>query len=111
MLSIIILIFILMLFLVLAVREKARLRLYREKDWSMIGDSKPSPLSEALVNIIGVAGGIYLSLVVLTTFIELQLPHRVEVAGVSLEPLATLSIILALVQPFIYRVVAAWRKI
>lgn len=100
-----------LLMLVLSVRERVRLRRYREKDWSAIGEGRPSPLSEALANLIGVAGGIYLSLVVMTTFVELEIPHRVQLAGLSLEPLATLSIVLALLQPYAVRFISAWRRI
>lgn len=94
-----------------SVRERVRQRLYRDKDWTAIGESKSSPLSEALGNLVGVAGGIYLSLVVVTTFVELQLPHRVQMAGLSLEPLATVSILMALLQPFLQKVLIAWRKV
>lgn len=111
MVSSLIFISIVFLLLVFSVRERVRLRRYREKDWSIIGEGRPSPLSEALANLIGVAGGIYLSLVVLSTFVELEVPHRVLVAGLNLEPLATLSILLAILQPFLMRFAAAWRRI
>lgn len=104
----IIIVFILVVF---SVRERVRLRTYREKDWSAIGESKTSPLSQALANLVGVAGGIYLSLVVVATFMELELPQRVQVGGLSLEPLAAISVLMALAQPYLQRVVNAWRRI
>lgn len=95
---------------VCSVRERVRLRAYREKDWSAIGETKSSPISQAIANLIGVAGGIYLSMILLCTFIELELPERVSVGAYSIEPLAAVSIIVALVHPYMQRVVQAWRK-
>lgn len=96
---------------ILSIRERMRLRFYREKDWSSIGETLPSPLAQALANLVGVAGGIYLSLVMLTTFLDLHVPERVKVGQLSLEPLATVSFALALLQPFLNRVIIAWRKV
>jgi hypothetical protein len=102
---------ILFLLVVFSVRERIRLRLYREKDWGVIGEGKVSPLSQALANLVGVAGGIYLSLVVLVSFLEVQLPPCLQIGPVSVEPLAVVSFSLALLQPFALRVFWAWRKI
>ena len=99
------------LLVIISVRERNRQRLFREKDWSFIGEGKSSPLSEALANLIGVAGGIYLSLVVLTAFLELQLPERIHLGRLSLEPLAASSILMALAQPYLQRVLSAWRRL
>jgi len=102
---------IVLLMIIFSVRERVKQYRYREKDWGSIGESKSSPLSQAIANLVGVAGGIYLSLVLLCNFIELQLPVRVCLGQFSLEPLATISIIVALAQPFLQRVIQAWRKI
>lgn len=96
---------------VLSVRERIKLYSYREKDWGTLGESKSSPLSMALTNLYGVAGGIYLSLVLICTFVELQLPERVHLGQFSLEPLAAISITMALVQPYFQKVFQVWRKI
>ncbi|MCL6638450.1 MAG: hypothetical protein K6T80_02050 [Firmicutes bacterium] len=95
---------------VLSLRERVRHRLARDKDWSAIGETRASPLALAITNMIGVAGGIYLTLVVLVAFLELQVPARVQVAGLSLEPLAAVSFALAIVQPYMYRIIEAWRR-
>ncbi|OPX86237.1 MAG: hypothetical protein A4E53_03147 [Pelotomaculum sp. PtaB.Bin104] len=102
---------IVLLLVLLSVKERIFLCRYREKNWEAIGESKSSPFSQALVNLIGVAGGIYLSLVLLCTFLELDLPMRVNLGRYSLEPLATISIILAIAQPYFQKVVMAWRRI
>ncbi|MCL6559084.1 MAG: hypothetical protein K6U74_09835 [Firmicutes bacterium] len=111
MVSVIIFVLIVLILVVLSVRERMRNRYYRDKDWGGIGETVSSPLSQAMANLIGVAGGIYLSLVVLTTFLELEVPERVQVGQLSVEPLATVSFALALLQPFFNRVILAWRKI
>ncbi|MDD4168942.1 MAG: hypothetical protein PHD36_01550 [Desulfotomaculaceae bacterium] len=102
---------ILLLLVIISVKQRIFLQRYREKNWEVIGESKSSPLSKALVNLIGVAGGIYLSLVLLCTFLELELPMRVRLGRYSMEPLATISIALAIVQPYFQKVVMTWRKI
>lgn len=100
------------LFLVgISVRERVLLYKYREKDWGAIGEGKSSPLSQALANLVGVAGGIYLSLVVIATFMEVQLPERIHLGELSMEPLAAVSILMAVAQPYMQRIISAWRKI
>jgi len=88
---------------VFSVRERMRLIRCRDKDWDVIGESKSSPLSRALTNLLGMAGGIYLSMVLLVTFLEANIPEQVNIGTVSLEPLATISILLAIVQPFVLK--------
>jgi hypothetical protein len=111
MLSGIILIIAILLLVSISVRERVLLYRYREKDWSAIGEGKSSPLSQALANLVGVAGGIYLSLVVIATFIEVQLPERIHLGGLSMEPLAAVSILMAIAQPYMQRIIGAWRRI
>lgn len=109
--SVIILTVIVLVLVGFSLKERVRHRLARDKDWSVIGESRASPLTLALTNLIGMAGGIYLTLVVLITFLELQLPARVQVGSVTLEPLATISFGLSIVQPYFYRFITAWRRV
>lgn len=97
--------------IIFSVRERVRLRLLREKDWGSIGETRSSQISQALANLVGVAGGIYLTLLVMATFLELQLPERLELGGVSMEPLAAFSVIISLAQPFFVRAANAWRRL
>lgn len=59
----------------------------------------PSPLAEAMRQLVGVAGGIYLSLVMLVSFLGIDLPQAFCFLDLMLDPLAVLSILLACVQP------------
>ncbi|MBQ1188572.1 MAG: hypothetical protein IIX62_05780 [Peptococcaceae bacterium] len=60
-----------------------------------------SPFAEAVRQLVGVAGGIYLSLVMLTGFLGLNLPERVIIQQMELDPLALFAIGLACVQPML----------
>jgi hypothetical protein len=111
MLSGIILIIVILILVSISVRERILLYKYREKDWSVIGEAKASPLSQALANLLGVAGGIYLSLVVIATFMEIDLPERIHLGGLSMEPLAAVSILMAVAQPYMQKIINAWRRI
>lgn len=98
------------LLVVLSIRERVQLMSRRDKNWDAIGEAKSSPLSRALTGLVGTAGGIYLSLVLLQTFLELEVPPDVQLGGVALEPLAAVSIVLAIIQPFAMRFVALARR-
>jgi hypothetical protein len=78
--------------------------LTRSKSWDTIGESKASPVSNALANLVGTAGGIYLSVVMLITFLELDVPSKVEFLHINLEPLAAISLLIAIVQPFLMKI-------
>ncbi len=67
-----------------------------------------SPLAEAMRQLVGVAGGIYLSLVMLTGFLGMHLPERIAMGQIELDPLAVLAIVLACVQPL---ALALWHRI
>lgn len=81
------------------------------KEWDVIGESKSSALSESLAGLVGTAGGIYLSLIMLTTFLEIDLPSRVSLSGVSLEPMAAISFILAILSPYINRMFQGLKRL
>lgn len=95
--------------LVLSVKERLRNRSLKERAWEGM-ETKSSPLSEALTGLIGTAGGIYLSMVMLFTFMELDVPKKVEFLQIGLEPLAAISFSLAIAQPFFTRVRQMYRK-
>lgn len=65
-------------------------------------EAKASPLSIAVQEIIATAGGIYLSLVMVVSFLKLDIPEKVNMATISLDPLAFAAILLAIVQPFFF---------
>ena len=97
--------------IILSLKERVRQRYLREKDWGFIGEAKSSRISQALTNLIGVAGGIYLTLVILAAFLELQVPERVTYGQISLEPLAAVSIFISLAQPYFIWAVNTWKRL
>lgn len=61
-------------------------------------EPRTTPLSEALGRLIGNAGGLYLSMVLLLTFLGYDPPERIMFGNLELEPLASLAMVLALAQ-------------
>ena len=61
-----------------------------------------SPMSRAIQTTVGYAGGIYMTLVMLVSFLQIEVPDSVVIAKeVRVEPLAFIAVILALIQPFL----------
>ncbi|WP_206809834.1 hypothetical protein [Paradesulfitobacterium ferrireducens] len=81
----------------------------RERKFYSMWRSKPtqSPLSTALAQLVGTAGGIYLSLELLFSFLKLPEDWWSSSAFI-VEPLAAASLVLAIVQPFVLRL---WRNV
>ncbi len=93
---------------VLSAREKAR---QRDREISLIlGRDLPppreTPLSQGLVDLVAVAGGIYLSLIMVASFVGYELPQRVAFLNGKIDPIAAVSVVLALVEPFVSRLIA-----
>ncbi len=59
-----------------------------------------SPVSRAIQATVGYAGGIYITLVMLASFLQVEVPDKVIVIDqITVEPLAFVAVMLALVQP------------
>jgi len=63
----------------------------------------PGAISQGLTYLVGMAGGIYISLIALTSFLRLTFPETVYILGVSVDPLAIASLLLALIQPWLLK--------
>ncbi|MFZ5943647.1 MAG: hypothetical protein ACOYVD_06035 [Bacillota bacterium] len=101
----ILIIAIIILFIYFAVRSKIYLnRMYRKE----LPEAVDSPLSQALTQLLGIAGGIYLSLVMLSSFLGLEMPNKTSFLDITLDPLALFSLIITILQPIILRL---WRNI
>ncbi|MFA5383432.1 MAG: hypothetical protein WC364_01975 [Eubacteriales bacterium] len=88
----------------LSIRERMKLSFFRERSWETLSEGRSSPFSNAVLNLVGFAGGIYLSLVMLLDFMKFQIPDRVQIGHMEIEPLAGLSITLAVIQPFLINI-------
>lgn len=94
--------FLLGLGIIISIWRRQYFRMYRSVSTS-------SPLSNAVTELVGTAGGIYLSLELLFSF--LQLPDNWWSESVFIvEPLAAVSLVLAIIQPFIHQLWIKFRK-
>ena len=66
-------------------------------------ETRASPLSMAIQELVGTAGGIYLAIITLTSFLKLDVPDKVSLVSVDLDPLALSAIGAALIQPLVMR--------
>lgn len=93
--STIVLMVLLMILLCLAVKMRVGNNQYRANQCETID----SPVAQAIAQLLGIAGGIYLSLVMGVSFLGIDQPNRVMMFNLAVDPLAFLSILLAFVQP------------
>jgi hypothetical protein len=68
--------------------------------------AKTSPFSQSLQELIATAGGIYLSLILLVSFLHIEIADRWLVFGVKMDPLAFTALALSLVQPVFLRIIS-----
>ncbi|EGO62122.1 hypothetical protein [Acetonema longum] len=76
-----------------------RIRYYRHNFELNEHTVRQSPLSMALQELVGTAGGVYLSIIMLISFLKIDLPQTLELFEVSFDPLALFAILSAVVQP------------
>ncbi|MBS3948265.1 MAG: hypothetical protein KGZ57_08215 [Dethiobacter sp.] len=84
--------------LALRVREKSRAQKYEVPE-----HAQSSPLSQALQELVSTAGGIYLSLVLLTAFLQIDMSKKTLISGKEIDTLAFIALALAVAQPFLLR--------
>ncbi len=97
---------ILLIILVLSVWQ--RMQLFRKA----LEESKlkVSPLSLAIQELIAISGGIYLSLIMLVSFLKLNIPDIIMIYEVSMDPLACFAISLGILQPFALHLINIIKK-
>lgn len=59
-----------------------------------------SPLADALTEMAAIAGGIYIGITALTSFLKMAIPERVALFGVYFDPVALVALIAAICQPY-----------
>ena len=60
-----------------------------------------TPLAEALAQLAGIAGGIYVSLLLVLSFLGIEGLSQVSLFGVEIDPLALIALLLACGQPLL----------
>jgi hypothetical protein len=86
----------------------------RERKSLMMWRSKPvfensSPFASVLAQLVGTAGGIYLSLELLFSFLNIPETWWSK-SEFAIEPLAVISLAIAILQPFFLKVILTLRK-
>ena len=65
-------------------------------------EPKASPFSTAIQNLVATAGGVYLSLVMIVSFLKLDIPEKITISIIAFDPLAMTAVVVAVIQPFFY---------
>jgi len=101
---------LLLVLLILALSMWQRVKYFRE---TVVDATKiiASPLSLAIQDLVAIAGSIYLSLIMLVSFLKLNIPEKIMLVECSIDPLACLSISLAIIQPFFLKLFNIIKKI
>ncbi len=89
-----------MLLLLLIAAVRVKVGGYR----GTLEETAASPVSRALAELTAIAGGIYLSLVLMVNFLKVNLPATIAIGDLIIDPLAVVALMVALVQPLILRV-------
>jgi hypothetical protein len=85
-------------------------RRWRSEQIAMPGEPGTSPISQALANLLSIAGGIYLSAQLILEFLKLPEAPRITISGCSIDLVALISIWVAVMQPFFLWVANAARR-
>jgi hypothetical protein len=80
------------------------LRIHHIRNTLDINSTKSSPLSQAIQELVGVAGGLYLSMIALISFLKIDIPEKISIFNVSFDPLAFLAITISVLQPIVLRI-------
>ncbi|MDR3592212.1 MAG: hypothetical protein P4N41_21345 [Negativicutes bacterium] len=94
---------LLLILLALSVGLSLWLRIMYYRHTQTAAETRTSPLSMAIQELVGTAGGIYLAAITLTSFLKLELPEKVSLLRVELDPLALSAIAAAILQPVALR--------
>lgn len=108
MIGMIIIVLLLIGLIVYAVRSKIYLR--RRGAGDALENAVPSPASMAIGELIAIAGGIYLSLILLVAFLKISMPDKIIIFHMSLDPLALIALTIAIFQPIMLSIYYSIRK-
>ncbi|MBS3968821.1 MAG: hypothetical protein KGZ94_01760 [Clostridia bacterium] len=106
----ILLLILIIVLIVFALREKVKQKMKAASFSGMPEEIKASPVSQALAELVAIAGGIYLSLLMLTTFLGLELPSTMKIISVEIDTIAGIALFLTLAQPFMLRISKKFTK-
>lgn len=93
--------FLLILFVLVFLAVRSKKILLRMRTKAQMENAVDSPTSIAIGEVVAIAGGIYLSLIMLTSFLKVNMPERISFYDWSVDYLATIAIAIALLQPIL----------
>ncbi len=93
--------FFVIIFILFFLAIRIKISLKRRREMGYPESAIDSPASLAIGELVAVAGGIYVALLVLTSFLKITMPERMNFYGWSVDYLAAMAIILALIQPIV----------
>ncbi len=99
---------LLVLGIVLSIQTRRKMMMWRSPQ-SFSSDGS-NPLAKAITQLVGTAGGIYLSLELLLNFIGIPENIWNPPSLYFIKPLAVLSLIIAIIQPYALKFVSYLRK-
>lgn len=89
-----------LLYLSLCWRVQHRQRIW-EQNREIPVEPQESAFSQAIVELLATAGGIYLALLLLQNFLQITIPEQVMILGLKLEPMAAVALVIAIFQPYL----------
>lgn len=98
------LLFFFLLFFNLLIKLREKRSRYRLEGTIFPVEPTSSLLSQAIVELLATAGGIYLALVMGTAFLQIDVVQKLIWGELKIDFLAFFSIVLALLQPFILKI-------
>ncbi|HHV07924.1 MAG TPA: hypothetical protein GXX69_06890 [Firmicutes bacterium] len=63
-------------------------------------EPRESVFSQAIVDLLATAGGVYLALLLVRNFLQITIPEQVVIFGLRFEPMAAISLLIAILQPY-----------
>jgi len=70
------------------------------KNYELPVEPRISPFSQAIMDLLATAGGVYLALLLVQNFLQITIPTHITIYGYEFEPLAALSLVIAVFQPY-----------
>lgn len=91
--------FVIIVFLMMLLIISLALRMKRGHQGVASNEVRATPFSLAVQELVSTAGGVYLSLIMLTSFLKIDIPEIIYFASVGFDPLAGIAMGIALIQP------------
>lgn len=101
----IVLMLILVFFICLAIVMKVRSKTMSRSGQAFPAETKESLVSRAIAELVATAGGIYVSLLLAFSFLDLAVPGKITLVGLQIDALAGISLAVALLQPIIVGII------